>query len=254
LKLIKKVSMKKIAISLVFFIYILATSDISAQCNVPSIASNQILCPGGSLTLTAEGGPYTSYAWSSGQSSESITVTSTGTYTVTVTDANGCTGTDSETVSPGAPANTSIGGQTYVCSNAPVTLKASGNFQSYQWSSGQTTYGITVSTPGTYTVTVTNSDGCTGMATQVVNPAPLPSVVFSVVNPAVCAGECLTFNVTFTGTPPFILTYESPVSGEQTQTFITNTGTLQICPPAGTPPGMATLSTLIVSDEYCECD
>ena len=83
---------------------------------------------------------------------------------------------------------------------------------------------------------------------------PFPTVGFSVASPEVCAGDCLTFNVTFTGTPPFILTYDSPVSGEQTQTFTTNTGTLQICPPAGTPPGTVTLSALIVSDEYCVCE
>jgi len=83
---------------------------------------------------------------------------------------------------------------------------------------------------------------------------PLPSVSFTVANPEVCAGDCLTFNVTFTGTPPFSLTYTFGDGGNQTQNFATNTGTLVVCPPAGTPPGMAILEAVDVSDENCLCE
>jgi hypothetical protein len=83
---------------------------------------------------------------------------------------------------------------------------------------------------------------------------PTPTVNFSVANPEVCAGDCLTFNVVLTGTPPFSLTYSSNVSGQQSQVFTANTGVLELCPPAGTPPGPAELSAVSLTDANCLCD
>ena len=83
---------------------------------------------------------------------------------------------------------------------------------------------------------------------------PQPSVSFSTPNPEVCSGECLTFNVALTGTPPFNLTYTSGSGGPQTQTFGANTGTLQICPPAGTPLSNLTLAAVSLTDGNCVCD
>lgn len=234
-----------------------ATASITVATNPftpPTINGGSLLCPGSSLTLTAEGGPYTSYAWSNGQSGSSTTVTATGTYTVTVTSANGCTGTDSEVVSPGTLASTSITGPASVCPNSTINLTATGSFQSYAWSSGQSSSSISVSTPGTYTVTVTNSDGCTGTASQTVGTAPLPSVSFSVADPNVCAGDCITFSVALGGTPPFTLIYTSPVSGQQTQSFSSNSGTLQICPPSGASPGTVSVTAVSISDANCTCN
>jgi hypothetical protein len=218
----------------------------------PTITGGGPLCPGSSLELTV-GGSYSSYTWSTGQSGQSITISTPGTYAVTVSGASGCTGTDSETVSPASPANPSITGPTSICPNAPVTLTATGSFVSYLWSSGGTTSSISVSIPGSYTVTVTNSEGCSGTATQVLGDAPLPTVSFTG-PPEVCAGNCLTFNVTLTGTPPFSLTYTTGSGGPQTATFSTNTGTLQICPPAGSPPGTTSLAALSLADTNCLCE
>lgn len=50
-------------------------------------------CPGGSLTLTAN--PGSSYLWSDGTTTQSITVTQGGTYSVTVTNSSGCEATSS---------------------------------------------------------------------------------------------------------------------------------------------------------------
>ncbi len=82
----------------------------------------------------------------------------------------------------------------------------------------------------------------------------LPTVTFMVANPDVCAGDCLSFNVALTGTPPFSLIYTAGSGGPQTQSFSTNTGTLEICPPAGTPPGQVALSAVSLSDANCVCD
>ena len=52
-------------------------------------------CQGGSVMLTANSG--SSYTWSNGATTQSITVTSSGTFTVVVTQTGGCTGTSSPT-------------------------------------------------------------------------------------------------------------------------------------------------------------
>lgn len=71
-------------------------SVVGSQYSVSSDKNN--LCTGESITLTTSGG--INYAWSGGQSSESITVlpTTNTTYTVTVTDTLGCSGTASKTI------------------------------------------------------------------------------------------------------------------------------------------------------------
>ena len=55
------------------------------------------LCTGESTTLDAGAG-YAAYTWSSGQTTNAITVSTAGTYSVTVSSGNGCTATDAVTV------------------------------------------------------------------------------------------------------------------------------------------------------------
>ncbi len=83
---------------------------------------------------------------------------------------------------------------------------------------------------------------------------PLPSVTFSVANPDVCAGGCTNVTATFTGTAPFTLTYVIPGNGPQTQTFTGNTGTFQVCVPAGAPAGSFQINATKVVDAWCSCE
>ena len=57
------------------------------------MGNDTIIPASGSLTLTPGAG-FSEYDWSTGESTESISVSDTGTYSVTVTDANGCTASD----------------------------------------------------------------------------------------------------------------------------------------------------------------
>ena len=52
-----------------------------------------------------------------------------------------------------------------ICSNNPIILYADSGYQSYLWDTGETTSSIQVSTPGTYSVTITNNAGCTKVKT-----------------------------------------------------------------------------------------
>lgn len=118
-------------------------------------------CSGSDVTLTAS--PGTSYQWSTGETTQSILVTTSGSYIVTVFNGLFSSSTSSPmnvTVNPQPTANITAGGATTVCSPATVILTATAN-TSYLWSNGATTQAITVATTGNYSVTVTNSFGCT---------------------------------------------------------------------------------------------
>ncbi len=136
-------------------------------------------CQGGSVVLTATAGA--SYLWSNGATTQSITVSASGTFNVTVTTAEGCSGTSSSVpvlVNPNpTPTATAIGPTTF-CQGGSVQL-TTGSFSSYLWSTGATTQNITVSTAGSYSVTVTNANGCVGASAPVnvtVNPNPTPTI------------------------------------------------------------------------------
>jgi len=84
---------------------------------------------------------------------------------------------------------------------------------------------------------------------------PLPAVSFSVAggNTNVCsAGDCRTLTATFTDTPPFTLTYTA-LGNTFTQTFAGNTGTFQVCVPAGTLQGPLQVQATALTDGWCTC-
>ncbi|MCA0154527.1 SprB repeat-containing protein, partial [Winogradskyella vincentii] len=133
----------------------------------------------GTATATATGGvePYT-YAWSNGETTETITDLSAGTYTVDVTDANGCTDQTTVTVNPGTCLNLSVSGSSspVICngeSNGSVVATVtggSGDF-SYAWDSiPDTTLSVNNLPAGDYTITVTdNVTACTSNTTITIN-------------------------------------------------------------------------------------
>ena len=140
----------------------------------PIISANGPLsfCPGGSVTLSVPA-TYSSYIWSNGGTISSITVSNAGTYIVTVTNSNGCTSTAQKTVTVLAapmPVINATGLSTYCSGTTSVTLTV-GVFASYIWNTGATTQTIVIlpGFPGTYTVTVTSTNGCTGTASILVD-------------------------------------------------------------------------------------
>ncbi|MCL5991569.1 MAG: T9SS type A sorting domain-containing protein [Bacteroidetes bacterium] len=89
--------------------------------------------------------------------------TITTTYICTMTDANGCIDIDTVvvTVNPLPQPVITASGPTTFCSCDSVTLDAGDlGYDSYQWSTNQTTQRIVVRNPGQYTVTVTDTNGC----------------------------------------------------------------------------------------------
>jgi hypothetical protein len=126
-----------------------------------SIVGDSVVCNGGQIQLTATApAPVTSYRWSTGATTQSITVTNPGTYTVTATFAGGIVSTARHIVRAISP-TVSIVGDTLICGNTPVALQAiSTNATSFRWSTGATTASINAVQPGIYTVTASFGSGC----------------------------------------------------------------------------------------------
>jgi len=117
------------------------------------------------LSSTVTGGNgVNSYSWTGGSTSSTSTtglVSTTTNYTVTVTDGCGTTATSVSTVTINTPPTVNLGPDV-IQPNPPATLDAGAGFSSYLWSTSATTQTINVTTNGTYTVTVTDGNGCTG--------------------------------------------------------------------------------------------
>ena len=146
-----------------------------------NVSGSTVLCIGDSVVLTATNG--TIYNWNTGEKTASITKSIAGTYTVTITDAAGCisTATKTVTVNPKPTAIITTAGEGNVNSGGFATLTASGG-STYAWSKGDKTAAISVNVVGTYTVTVTNSNGCTDIATKTIGPNNAPKATNSTQN------------------------------------------------------------------------
>ncbi|MBK7148292.1 MAG: gliding motility-associated C-terminal domain-containing protein [Bacteroidetes bacterium] len=139
---------------------------------VSSIAPTNVSCAGandGDIDLTVTGGiaPYT-YLWNTFQTVQDISNLSGGQYFVLITDANGCSKTDSVTIQEPTQLQLSISASSILCNGATanVNLVANGGTAgySYLWSNGAVTQNISGVASGTYSVTVTDANGCSATA------------------------------------------------------------------------------------------
>lgn len=125
---------------------------------------DQTICDGQTATLTASGGG--TYSWSSGggNASENVSPSTSQTYTVTVTNGFGCQDTDDVLVNVNPLPTAFAGNDITVCNGGNATITATGGV-SYMWDGGLgagATQNLTnITSPVTYTVTVTDANGCT---------------------------------------------------------------------------------------------
>ena len=150
-----------------------------------NISGPSLICQGNSATLQASGN-FFQINWSTGATSTSINATQTGVYTVSVTDSNGCSSTSAHTLAISNPVIPVIAVSAPACTGM-ATLDAGVGYSSYLWSNGGTLPSITVNTTGSYSVTVTDTNGCTGQGTSAVNIPAMPQVSLSG-PPSACAG------------------------------------------------------------------
>lgn len=150
-----------------------------AQLSVSTVTTG-VTCNGGndgSATASASGGTgaYT-YSWSPVSSSTANAANlAAGSYTVLVTDANTCTATATSIISEPAAITVTMSSTAATCGNnngsATATVAGGTGSYTYNWQPGaQTLLTASALAPGNYTVTVTDSSGCTASDTvNVVN-------------------------------------------------------------------------------------
>ncbi|MBI5917341.1 MAG: gliding motility-associated C-terminal domain-containing protein, partial [Bacteroidetes bacterium] len=130
---------------------------------VPIIDGPTFLCPGQSATLSVTNGPFNNYFWWPGGSNDpTFTITDPGVYNVYVENAEGCSGISSIDI-PAGSVPPELNNPAPICPGQSTTVEVTNasQFESFSWSNNGTGPSITVSAPGTYTVTVTASGGCT---------------------------------------------------------------------------------------------
>lgn len=195
-----------------------------------SIGSNSPVCSGNTLNLNASGALNYTWAGANGFTSNlatpsisNVPLTATGNYAVTVTDTNGCTSAASINVTINASPTVTISNTSPVCTGAAVQLTATGG-STYAWS-GPSGFTANIANPslpsaqmsnnGTYSVTVSNVNTCTTVATTnvIINETPtltLNSVTnptcFGLSNGSIHIDEAL-------GTAPFTYTWSNTSFG-----------------------------------------
>jgi hypothetical protein len=132
-------------------------------------------CEGGSVNLTAAGA--STYVWEDATVGAALTATTSGTYVVTGYGANGCPDLAEITVTVNAAPSTSLilDGNNSLCPGETLEISAQpGNL--YNWNpSNLASQSISVTTPGTYSCTLTALNGCTSNSEVIVVTAASPT-------------------------------------------------------------------------------
>lgn len=169
-------------------------------------------------SIVEDGTPPYDYLWSTGETTESITVNAIGLYLVEVTDNEGCVATDS--IEIGDPCF----GFTWIIEEQPpgsgnliCTVNGGVGPYTYTWSTGETTADITVVIDGTYVVTVVDSEGCsvTGIIEVSNNNDPCLGLAMTLAEQPPGSGNL--FSVATGGTVPYTYLWST---GETTQDIV----------------------------------
>lgn len=136
-------------------------------------ASKSKICAGESVTLTATGG--VTYEWvglPGNGSTQVVSPTATTTYSVFALGGNGCKVQNPTSITiEVVPAIESTLKDVYACVGDSGILDAgSGPNYTYLWNTGATTQTISVNTPGTYSVTISNGTCSKVFSAQLINP------------------------------------------------------------------------------------
>src|SRR5579862_3830278 len=179
------------------------------------------ICAGGSVVLSGNSGG----TWSTSETTPTITVTTPGTYFVTNTNSCGTVTSNEIVVTLSPPPVASVitaGGPISICAGGSVVL--SGNIGG-TWSTSETTPTITVTTPGTYFVTNTNSCGTVTSNEIVVtlSQPPVASVITAGGPISICAGGSVVLSGNIGGTWSTSETTPSITVTTPGTYFVTNT-------------------------------
>lgn len=205
----------------------------------------------GSITLLEPIGgtaPYT-FSWSNGATGTSLTDLAPGSYSVTVTDATGCSKTFSISISAPTPIAATASVSSVACNedgSYVIDLSVSGGTgpYQYQWSNGASTEDLQGLSGGTYTVVITDANGCAVSKDVVVEVGtPLSCLIDEPADGPVCGSTNNTLSTSVIDADSYSWSVESNDIGWT----ITSSGTSSIIYTAGTE-STATFTLAITKD------
>jgi hypothetical protein len=184
-----------LALSVVF------TSQTNVSCNGGSDGIASVVISGGT--------PGYAFSWApTGGTSGTASGLAIGSYTCTITDTLGCSVTQTFSITEPAALVSSITSTTNVTtcngSDGAIDISVSGGSPNYTfaWSNGPVTEDVTGLTAGTYTVTITDANGCIVIDSASVTDPDAPAVSVTFPFDTICQSD-----------PVFTLSGESPVGG-----------------------------------------
>ncbi|MCB9235969.1 MAG: gliding motility-associated C-terminal domain-containing protein [Bacteroidia bacterium] len=186
---------------------------------VVNLGNDTTLCQGQNLTLNA-GNPGATYLWQDNSTNSTLNATTSGIYWVDVTLLS-CTVRDSITVTFDPPPTANFGNDTTLCQGQTLTLDATNAGATYLWQDNSTNATFTVSTAGTYTVTITRGP-CVVVEDIIVN-YDVPPVVNLGNDTTICQGQSLVLDATVAGA-----TYLWQDNSTNATFSVTTTGTYSV--------------------------
>ncbi len=224
----------------------------ASQCLTVTASGTNVSCNGGNngtATAAASGGnsQYT-YTWSNGATTQTISNLTAGTYTVTVFSGSTCTGTATRTVTAPAAltATTAVTNTSGGLNNGAINMTVSGGTPAYSfaWSNGRATEDIVNLAAGTYTVTITDSKGCTATKSATVgsSTAPAMTLSFSVTNASNGLNNGAINLTVSNGTAPFTYNWSNGATTEDLANIAAGTYSVTVTSAtSGTATGSATV-------------
>lgn len=157
----------------------------------PVIAQEALVCPG-ELTTVNVLNDFTAYEWSNGSTDTTVQIQTGETVELTVTQESGCQTTVSFTpqaLSTPVPELAVQGAP--ICGDQAATIGLNQSFSGYAWSDGTSESTLSVSVEDTYSVTVTDINGCTGAGSIDIQAFDNPTVTISYPENA-CVGDTVS--------------------------------------------------------------
>lgn len=220
--------MRKFLLSIVF---LLLVSFSYSQLTITITSSGNPICFGDNTgfinTMTTGGTPPYTYNWNSGHTTDNISFLPAGFYEVTVTD--NLLATHITSINLNEPTMITISGTTndVLCNGGndgsiDITVTGGNPPYNYNWSNSLVSEDITMLYPGSYTVTVTDMNGCTKTEFYNINSPAYLNFYSNSVNNTSCPGLCDGSVDMFTsgGTPPYSYLWSANTGSQTTEDLI----------------------------------
>lgn len=158
-----------------------------------NLGSDSTICAGDSISLAPISKISGEYTWNTGENQNEINVNIPGTYQLQVKDEWGCVFEDSMILTVLDKPIVDLGEDTIICFGQEVVFDAQNQGMKFLWNNGSRNQKLTSSSTGEYSVTVSNSIGCSSSDTIDLQVNELPVVDLGL-DQKICLGQSITLD------------------------------------------------------------